>query len=82
MDELIICVHSIIYNFRNRDYYHTCYALSGLSISQHQCGNGVTNICNYDDSLVNLTHPLFNISPSGVKRANIFFKVLEKISQI
>lgn len=65
---------------KNRDYYHTCYALSGLSISQHQCGNDATNICNYDDSLVNLTHPLFNISPSGVKRANIFFKIIEKIS--
>ena len=21
--------------YRNKDYYHTCYALSGLSVSQH-----------------------------------------------
>lgn len=31
-----------VYIFRSRDFYHTCYALSGLSVSQHQPGGTTT----------------------------------------
>lgn len=36
---------------KGRDYYHTCYGLSGLSISQY-FGQSVVNICDSDDSLL------------------------------
>lgn len=29
---LVIVVYSV---FRSRDFYHTCYCLSGLSVAQH-----------------------------------------------
>ena len=36
---------------KGRDYYHTCYGLSGLSVSQY-FGQSVVNICDSDDSLL------------------------------
>lgn len=30
--------------FRSRDYYHTCYCLSGLAIAEHFIGDGVQNV--------------------------------------
>jgi len=36
---------------KGRDYYHTCYGLSGLSVTQY-FGDKVLNICQNDDSLL------------------------------
>lgn len=30
-----MCVYIYVSYFRGKDYYHTCYALSGLSVAQH-----------------------------------------------
>ncbi|RMZ96047.1 farnesyltransferase subunit beta [Brachionus plicatilis] len=58
---------------KNRDYYHTCYGLSGLSVSQY-CMDNTVNICGNDESLLNRTHPLFNIGFEGANRAINYFK--------
>ena len=43
-----------------------------------------TNITNNEDSFINLTHPLFNISPQAVLRANEYFskEVFENLNII
>ena len=47
LDDIISCVR------RSRDYYHICYGLSGLSVSQHLGGSKeCVNICPSDDCLL------------------------------
>lgn len=57
---------------KGRDYYHTCYGLSGLSVSQY-FGQKVHNICPSNDSLLNQTHPLFNIGAENAYNAIEYF---------
>lgn len=57
---------------KGRDYYHTCYGLSGLSVAQY-FGDNVLNICAHDDSVLNTTHPLFNISNQAAFKAMEYF---------
>ncbi|CAF0703556.1 unnamed protein product [Brachionus calyciflorus] len=58
---------------KNRDFYHTCYGLSGLSISQYFFDN-ILNICSNEESLLSKTHPLFNICFEGALTAINYFK--------
>lgn len=44
------------------DFYHTCYALSGLSISQHQPSGATNDIGSLPINVLGRTHPLFNLS--------------------
>ena len=44
---------------KSRDYYHTCYCLSGLSVAQHSFEN--TFIRGDQNNLIEPTHPVFNI---------------------
>jgi protein farnesyltransferase subunit beta len=53
-----------------RDFYHTCYNLSGLSVSQHvlsskSTGDGTTREATMyekeDSNLIGKTHPVYNI---------------------
>lgn len=41
----------LMYDLRGRDFYHTCYSLSGLSVAQY-FGDTTWNICSNDESLV------------------------------
>jgi prenyltransferase beta subunit len=66
---------------RHRDYYHTCYGLSGLSVSQYYCDQ-IVNICTSDQSLLNRTHPLFNISNDAAFNAIEYFKVKNVVSPV
>lgn len=66
---------------KGRDYYHTCYGLSGLSVAQY-FGEKVTNICPDDDSLLNMTHPLFNIGHEAAFRATEYFSKKNLISDL
>ncbi|KAJ1446719.1 terpenoid cyclases/protein prenyltransferase alpha-alpha toroid [Pelagophyceae sp. CCMP2097] len=56
---------------KGRDYYHTCYCLSGLAISQHSTAPASV----YGDAanLVEQVHPVFNIRLEKVDRALDFF---------
>ncbi|KAL1488034.1 hypothetical protein ABEB36_015407 [Hypothenemus hampei] len=58
-----------------RDAYHTCYALSGLSIAQHFLNNKQV-LGTYKNELAN-THPLYNIRPDLVRKALLYFHSLK-----
>ncbi|KAG8197590.1 hypothetical protein JTE90_021320 [Oedothorax gibbosus] len=60
---------------KSKDYYHTCYALSGLSVAQHfnYKRKVVDFILGPDDNELLYTHPIYNICvPSAVKAINYF----------
>lgn len=56
-----------------RDFYHTCYTLSGLSIAQHISSDS-TYCIDGNESLLTRTHLLHNLPPENVKRAVDYFK--------
>ncbi|CAH1790767.1 unnamed protein product, partial [Owenia fusiformis] len=62
-----------------RDYYHTCYCLSGLSVAQHfmSCNNltSKTIIGDPDNELVE-THPAYNIGLEAALKAGQYFNGL------
>jgi protein farnesyltransferase subunit beta len=59
---------------RPRDFYHTCYGLSGLSIAQHGCGDSDASYVHGDiANLVAKTSPLFNIGSDKTIQALRYF---------
>ncbi|KAH8047780.1 prenyltransferase [Aureococcus anophagefferens] len=47
---------------KNRDYYHTCYCLSGLAASQRLYGDDASTVVYGDPgNLLHETHPVFNV---------------------
>ncbi|KAJ8399073.1 hypothetical protein AAFF_G00414520 [Aldrovandia affinis] len=56
---------------KSRDFYHTCYCLSGLSIAQHFGSRGFRHelILGKDTNRLAPTHPLYNICPAKVAQA-------------
>jgi len=72
---------------KNRDYYHTCYALSGLSVAQHDDLNiefdnvkftipTHLNVLGYFQNLVEIIHPVFNLRVERVEKALEYFRKL------
>ena len=71
---------------KSPDFYHTCYALSGLSVvqwwgksSSSSSSGGVTSQpspLGGPDNLVEETDPVFNIRPCKLKAAREYFKAL------
>lgn len=67
---------------KNRDHYHTCYSLSGLSVAQWaevkgNTGAEVGRPYVYGDAEYNLlerTHPVYNVKWSMIERAEEYFK--------
>lgn len=59
--------------FRERDLYHTCYALSGLSIAQ----NGLEKVVIGDEAnLIEDVNPSFNVGRKlALKAADYFFSL-------
>jgi len=79
---LVCCQHSggglVDKPGKNRDYYHTCYCLSGLSVAQNNISRS-----NYIGSNANVlppTHPLYNVCFDGVRRAEHYFSGLSTSS--
>ncbi|KAK9104493.1 hypothetical protein Scep_021337 [Stephania cephalantha] len=64
---------------KQRDHYHTCYCLSGLSVSQHCWSKDVDRsplpkaIFGPYSNLLERTHPLFNIVLDRYHEAHDFF---------
>ena len=59
---------------KNRDYYHTCYCLSGLAASQRLYGDDASTVVYGDPGkLLHETHPVFNVRVDKVARAAAFF---------
>ncbi|XP_076314534.1 protein farnesyltransferase subunit beta-like isoform X1 [Tachypleus tridentatus] len=61
-----------------RDFYHTCYTLSGLSIAQHFAGGRIGSICIVGDrdNEVVPTHPVYNITVEVAVNASEYFNQL------
>ncbi|KFO80513.1 Protein farnesyltransferase subunit beta, partial [Cuculus canorus] len=60
---------------KSRDFYHTCYCLSGLAIAQH-FGSGEIHhevILGIPENRLQATHPVYNIAPEKVVRAVMHF---------
>lgn len=55
------------------DFYHTCYALSGLSLSQHQPSGNIFDIGSRPINIVTPTHPLFNLTPDSLNNCFDYF---------
>jgi prenyltransferase beta subunit len=62
---------------KGSDYYHTCYALSGLSTAQHS--GAVKTILGAEKNLLVESNPIFNVGKQNVERCLAFFQKKEKI---
>ncbi|MEE6492849.1 hypothetical protein FKM82_016650 [Ascaphus truei] len=58
-----------------RDFYHTCYCLSGLSIAQHYGSGDILHevVLGVPENRLQPTHPVYNIGPDKVARAVMYF---------
>jgi len=56
------------------DFYHTCYALSGLSISQHQPDTSIFDIGSLPINVLAPTSPLFNLSIASLDYCYDYFE--------
>ncbi|KAK6635106.1 hypothetical protein RUM44_000355 [Polyplax serrata] len=66
---------------KQRDFYHTCYVLSGLSVAQHSEDNRIIVGCKTNE--LSAIHPLYNIRLETVQAAlqyfqNQFIPIVEK----
>eukprot|EP00752_Nemacystus_decipiens_P003891 g3573.t2 len=55
-----------------RDFYHTCYTLSGLSVAQH-CLSETPTVVGNSSNLLRRTNPVYNIPEDKVSGAIRFF---------
>ena len=58
---------------KSRDYYHTCYTLSGLSIAQY-IHNQENKILGPSTNLLVATHPVYNVGVSAVMDVKEYFQ--------
>jgi len=60
---------------RPRDFYHTCYGLSGLSVSQHVSSSktGKAHVIGTPENELTLVHPIYNIGLQATERALNYF---------
>ena len=58
---------------RPADLYHTCYCLSGLSVSQHCKFTMEPRVVGNMGNEVIPTHPIYNVPPKAVLKAQAFF---------
>ena len=56
-----------------RDYYHSCYVLSGLSASQHGSGLGKPVVLGDPKNLLVATHLAYNISKTKAQMIKTYF---------
>ena len=79
---ILLCAQDVNGGLRDkpskaRDFYHSCYNLSGLSISQHFPTSSDESVLMYEkviDNILGVTHPVFNIRLERVKEANRMFE--------
>ncbi|NXL85788.1 FNTB farnesyltransferase, partial [Alectura lathami] len=60
---------------KSRDFYHTCYCLSGLAIAQH-FGSGEMHhevVLGLPENRLQPTHPVYNMAPEKVVKAVMHF---------
>ena len=59
---------------KGKDYYHTCYALSGLSVSQHCADAAAPCVLGEDENLLRQTDEIHNVCLDKVEAAYEFFQ--------
>ncbi|CAN0134036.1 unnamed protein product [Scytosiphon promiscuus] len=59
-----------------RDFYHTCYTLSGLSVAQHCLSDRSPTVVGNSSNLLRRTNPVYNIAEDKVSRAVSYFAAL------
>ncbi|EDO45865.1 predicted protein [Nematostella vectensis] len=66
---------------KSRDFYHTCYCLSGLSVAQHfMLGHRMNrNIVGGEHNLLKPVHPVYNICIESAVEAKKYFKSLPEL---
>jgi protein farnesyltransferase subunit beta len=64
---------------KSPDYYHTCYALSGISVAQHNALGLPPSVVGKSSNLLRPTDPLYNIGPEKLIRAFEYFSQLETL---
>ncbi|GMR59105.1 hypothetical protein PMAYCL1PPCAC_29300 [Pristionchus mayeri] len=62
-----------------RDLYHTCYVLSGISIAQSFIDDK-TLVLGGEDSIVEDTHPIYNVILSCEEKARNYFSNLSSVN--
>jgi protein farnesyltransferase subunit beta len=71
---------------KGRDFYHSCYCLSGLSIAQHYCHNTTvlstdqSDIFSDEHTTVHRTHPCYNIRVEHVEFCQAYFRNYSHLS--
>jgi Prenyltransferase, beta subunit len=64
------------------DYYHSCYALSGLSICQSLVGKDEKLLYkNIEANRLNETDPIFNVDKAKLAKAREYFRSLPPIKK-
>jgi len=74
---VLICAQSEHGGLRDKpkkgsDYYHTCYALSGLAGAQHSNSSGST-VFGSEDNLLRETEPIHNVCSDKVAKMLEYF---------
>ena len=66
---------------KNRDYYHTCYCLSGLATAQHTTADpAATALDGLAKNVLLATHPAFNVEVGKFDRAHAYFAAQPQLS--
>eukprot|EP00095_Tigriopus_kingsejongensis_P000668 maker-scaffold340_size202118-snap-gene-0.18 protein:Tk00668 transcript:maker-scaffold340_size202118-snap-gene-0.18-mRNA-1 annotation:"protein farnesyltransferase subunit beta" len=60
-----------------RDFYHTCYCLSGLSVAQHGPNGTRLVLGSQPETSLMEVHPLYNIGMKAAYKASEYFEKLE-----
>jgi protein farnesyltransferase subunit beta len=58
---------------KSADLYHTCYALSGLSLAQHNLADA-DSVLGSANNLLRVVDPVYNVSGEKAKRMIDYFK--------
>jgi len=58
---------------KSKDFYHTCYTLSGLSSSQHNADGSINILGDDDNNIIEEIHPLHNIRKEKADSIHSFF---------
>jgi protein farnesyltransferase subunit beta len=62
------------------DFYHSCYALSGLSFAQSQVGSEKKVFFQeIEENTLNVVDPVFNVDPNKLEKAKAYFKSLPQV---
>ena len=78
---ILLCAQQVEGGLRDkpgkpRDYYHTCYNLSGLSVAQHCLAERLPVVLGQPGNALRSTNPVYNICEDKVRRALRHFRAL------